>query len=166
MLSTLMFAALQLAERTISGTLAARGYQPGSCTDGWSPEVAAEVATRAMLRRAIAAATGAPASDASTPIPATRDGPYSPELAEAFRQGARELLNCNLGDRINVDTDARVEEYEPGDGGAIVHCTIYVGDGERAALAADDDGCPKLDPDCMGKNGDCHDACVSPEGEA
>lgn len=27
----------------------------------------------------------------------------------------------------------------------------------------DDDGCPKNDPDCTAKNGDCHDACESPE---
>lgn len=26
----------------------------------------------------------------------------------------------------------------------------------------EDDGCPKGDPDCLGNNGDCHDACVSP----
>lgn len=26
----------------------------------------------------------------------------------------------------------------------------------------DDDGCPKCDPDCLGNNGDCHDACEWP----
>ncbi|WP_027162351.1 hypothetical protein [Mesorhizobium sp. WSM1293] len=26
----------------------------------------------------------------------------------------------------------------------------------------EDDGCPKRDPECLGNNGDCHDACVSP----
>jgi hypothetical protein len=44
--------------------------------------------------------------------------------------------------------------------------------GEAAALEAallhasappsDDDGCPVGDPDCLGNNGDCHDACESP----
>lgn len=28
--------------------------------------------------------------------------------------------------------------------------------------ATSDDGCPKGDPDCLAKNGDCHDACESP----
>lgn len=27
-----------------------------------------------------------------------------------------------------------------------------------------DDGCPKGDPDCLGGNGDCHDACEPPAG--
>lgn len=26
----------------------------------------------------------------------------------------------------------------------------------------EDDGCPVDDPDCMGDNGDCHDACEAP----
>ncbi len=29
----------------------------------------------------------------------------------------------------------------------------------------DDDGCPVSDPDCMGGNGDCHDACEAPSRE-
>jgi len=28
-----------------------------------------------------------------------------------------------------------------------------------SASAKRDDGCPKGDPDCLGNNGDCHDAC-------
>jgi hypothetical protein len=34
---------------------------------------------------------------------------------------------------------------------------------EQAAAAGvpEDDGCPKGDPDCLGNNGDCHDACSS-----
>lgn len=31
---------------------------------------------------------------------------------------------------------------------------------------ADDDGCPVSDPDCMGRSGDCHDACVAPWAKA
>ncbi|RUV10203.1 MULTISPECIES: hypothetical protein [unclassified Mesorhizobium] len=27
----------------------------------------------------------------------------------------------------------------------------------------EDDGCPKGDPECLGNNGDCHDACEAPE---
>lgn len=30
------------------------------------------------------------------------------------------------------------------------------------ALTEVDDGCPKGDPECLGNNGDCHDACESP----
>jgi hypothetical protein len=40
----------------------------------------------------------------------------------------------------------------------------YIDTGELPdADEDDDDGCPKNDPDCMGKNGDCHDACEWPE---
>lgn len=75
-------------------------------------------------------------------IEPTPDGPYRPELAEAFRTGARELCNCDLGDRIHVDADARVEE---GEGGAQVHCVLFVSDAERTALAGEEaeaDTCP------------------------
>lgn len=27
----------------------------------------------------------------------------------------------------------------------------------------DDDGCPVSDPECLGNNGDCHDACQRPD---
>lgn len=37
--------------------------------------------------------------------------------------------------------------------------------GLRRALAEEDDGCPVGDPDCMGNNGDCHDACEPPSPE-
>lgn len=33
------------------------------------------------------------------------------------------------------------------------------GCGLRTVEPHDDDGCPKGDPDCLGNNGDCHDAC-------
>jgi hypothetical protein len=33
-------------------------------------------------------------------------------------------------------------------------------------VASEDDGCPKGDPDCMGDNGDCHDACEAPTAQA
>lgn len=46
--------ALKLAERTIAGTLHARGYLPGSCTDGWSQEVRDEVAALVPIRAALA----------------------------------------------------------------------------------------------------------------
>lgn len=29
-----------------------------------------------------------------------------------------------------------------------------------------DGGCPKNDPDCLSRNGECHDACVRPEEDA
>jgi hypothetical protein len=30
----------------------------------------------------------------------------------------------------------------------------------------EDDGCPKGDPECLGNNGDCHDACEPVSAEA
>lgn len=30
----------------------------------------------------------------------------------------------------------------------------------------EDDGCPKGDPECLSKNGDCHDACEPASAEA
>lgn len=59
------------------------------------------------------------------------DGPYRPELAEAFRQGARDLLPSTNDDRIHVAKDALIEES---DGGCIVHCTMFVSDAERSAM--------------------------------
>lgn len=67
---------------------------------------------------------------------AAADGPYRPELAEAFRQGARDLCNCNLGDKIDVAADAPVEE---GEGGAWVTVRMLVSDGERADIPGDFD---------------------------
>jgi hypothetical protein len=55
------------------------------------------------------------------------DGPYRPELAEAFRAGARELCNCDLGDRIEVPAGASVDEAE---GGAFVTVRLFVSDEE------------------------------------
>ena len=52
-----LLAALRLAEKTIQGTLAARGYRTGSDVSDWSPEVQAEVSTLATIRAAIATAT-------------------------------------------------------------------------------------------------------------
>jgi len=46
--------ALKKAEATIAGTLNARGYAPGSCTDDWAPEVRAEVAALAQIRSTLA----------------------------------------------------------------------------------------------------------------
>jgi len=34
------------------------------------------------------------------------------------------------------------------------------------ASPLEDDGCPKNDPECLGNNGDCHDACEWPLGAA
>jgi hypothetical protein len=62
----------------------------------------------------------------------TSDGPYSPELAEAFRSGARQMGDEALSDKIEVPADAVVRECE-GDG-ALVQCWLYVHDIERAAL--------------------------------
>lgn len=55
------------------------------------------------------------------------DGPYRPPLAEAFRQGARELQI----DRLDIPDEALVEE---GEGGAFVHCRVYVSDNERLLM--------------------------------
>ncbi|GAA2887855.1 hypothetical protein GGQ99_004752 [Aminobacter niigataensis] len=53
-----MLAALRLAEACLSGTLLARGYAPGSCTDDWTAEVQMEVRTLADVRAALAQAEG------------------------------------------------------------------------------------------------------------
>lgn len=37
--------------------------------------------------------------------------------------------------------------------------TLWTRFGNGEAPDSDDDGCPKGDPDCLGNNGDCHDAC-------
>lgn len=50
--------ALEIAERTLSDSLHARGYEEGECTDGWSAEIRAEVAALVPVRTAIASATG------------------------------------------------------------------------------------------------------------
>lgn len=63
-------------------------------------------------------------------------GPYSPELAEAFRQGARELCNSSLGDKIEVPDGAHVKECH-GDG-VMVACWLYVHDNEREKLAGEE----------------------------
>jgi hypothetical protein len=60
------------------------------------------------------------------------DGPYRPELAEAFRQGARELQI----DRLDIAAGATVEE---GEGGAFVACRVYVSDSERLPMPGEDD---------------------------
>ncbi len=70
---------------------------------------------------------------------AAANGPYSPALAEAFRQGARDLFPTDF-ERVCVEAGARVEEYEEGDGGAVVHCLIYVSDGERALMPDEEAG--------------------------
>jgi hypothetical protein len=62
------------------------------------------------------------------------DGPYRAELANAFREAARELCNSETGDRIDVADDALIEE---GEGGVIVHCTMFVSDSERKLLAGE-----------------------------
>ncbi|MEI9428687.1 hypothetical protein [Mesorhizobium sp. Cs1299R1N3] len=54
-----VFDALKLAEATIANTLQCRGYRPGECTDGWSPEVRREVATLATVRAVITKAEAA-----------------------------------------------------------------------------------------------------------
>lgn len=54
-----LLAALKLAEGCLSGTLLARGYTPGSCTDEWAPVVRQEVRALADVRAAIAKAEAA-----------------------------------------------------------------------------------------------------------
>ena len=58
--------ALELAEKTMTATLAARGYVAGSCTDQWSQEVRDEVAALASVRAALDGLTGNP-TDSTRP---------------------------------------------------------------------------------------------------
>jgi hypothetical protein len=55
-----LLAALKIGEATIAATLKARGYQPGSSSDQWAPEVQGEIAALAKVRAAIAKAEAAP----------------------------------------------------------------------------------------------------------
>jgi hypothetical protein len=65
--------------------------------------------------------------------PAAEAGPYSAELAEAFRQGARELqLDC-----LEIEPGAAVTEA-PGGGGAFVACRVFVSDGERLPMPGEE----------------------------
>jgi hypothetical protein len=109
--------------------------------------------------------TAAIAAARAAAAPSNNDGPYRPALAEAFRVGARELCNCNLGDRIEVPADALVEEGR--DGGAYVTVRLYVSDSDRVLTPAerrehieDEDGYPGP---CTDPNG--HDWPNVEEGE-
>lgn len=53
-----MLATLKIAADALTSTLKARGYEAGSATDGWAPEVRQEVAALATVRAAIAKAEG------------------------------------------------------------------------------------------------------------
>ena len=77
-----------------------------------------------------------PSGEAVAPTARLADSPYSPDQAEAFRTAARELCNSETGDRIHIDHGATVE---PAEGGAVVHCTLFVSDRERAALATEEE---------------------------
>lgn len=55
-----MLSALHVAENALSATLAARGYQHGSCADDWAENVRGEVAALASVRAAIAKSDPAP----------------------------------------------------------------------------------------------------------
>lgn len=54
-----MLGLLRKAEATISGSLSARGYVHGSCTDEWEPAAREEVRTLAILRAGLAHIGGA-----------------------------------------------------------------------------------------------------------
>ena len=65
------------------------------------------------------------------------NGPYSPALADAFRAGARTLIEAqsNLAGSLEIAPDAKVEEGP--DGGVWVTARIFVSDADRAALAGE-----------------------------
>lgn len=109
------------AEHLLNAVYCATEGQPGA------PLTAAE-------RLLVAAIIASRANGEGLPIPGDPDGPYRPELAEAFREGARGLLHCNLGDKIEVRAGAPVEEYTQGDGGALVQCWLLVGDDDRPTM--------------------------------
>ena len=87
-----------------------------------------------------AAIIAARAAGEELPLPALNpDGPYRPELAEAFREGARQLG----GEWFTVPPAAEVWE---GEGGAIVHCRVFVSDSERPLMEGEE-GEPTVYPD-------------------
>lgn len=68
----------------------------------------------------------------AAPRSSRADGPYRPELAEAFRQGARELQI----DALDIAPGAVVE---PAEGGAFVTCRVYVSDAQRLPMPGEED---------------------------
>lgn len=62
--------------------------------------------------------------------PINPDGLYRSALAEAFREGARDLCNCDLGEKIDVPANALVEEAQGLDG-VWVHVRMFVSDEDR-----------------------------------
>lgn len=64
------------------------------------------------------------------------DSPYRPELAEAFRRGARKIAADALDGKLEVRDGALVAETD-GDG-VLVQCWLYVHDMERAPMLGED----------------------------
>ncbi len=63
------------------------------------------------------------------------NGPYSAELAEAFRQGARWIVGDDSDDYepiLDLPDSAMIEEGP--DGGVWVHVRLFVSDADRAPL--------------------------------
>lgn len=99
--------------------------------------------------------------------------------AAAIRNLAAELWE---DDEHTVDPECLVSVCEEGDGAwvqiwqfidgdTLLEQGIDVRQHQDGCPAKDgfgcrcdeDDGCPKSDPECLGNNGDCHDACETPK---
>lgn len=77
-----------------------------------------------------------PVADAEPVTAVPSEGAYGPELAEAFRQGARRLAAEGLDDKLEVRDGAQVIETD-GDG-VLVQCWLYVHDMERGPILGED----------------------------
>ncbi|MBB4837267.1 hypothetical protein HNP52_000318 [Sphingomonas kyeonggiensis] len=109
-----------------------------------------------------------PATDAAPMSAAPANGSYGPELAEAFRQGARKLAAEGLDDKLEVRDGAQVIETD-GDG-VLVQCWLYVHDMERGPILGEDYAIEpqrdlfKGEPD--GEDGStCFEACAEADAE-
>jgi hypothetical protein len=75
----------------------------------------------------------------------------------------QEVRECQV---LGLVEDREPEELrEPTPDDLVMAERVRDDDEMRARFEDADDGCPKGDPECLGNNGDCHDACVAPETE-
>jgi hypothetical protein len=92
---------------------------------------------RVALQPLFAPNATAPASNA--------DGPYSPELAAAFREGARNILGDDSDDyapELELPDNAPVE---PGEGGVWVSVRLFVSDAARALMPGEGEEEPETE---------------------
>ena len=82
---------------------------------------------------------------------------------------AQELAaNPRLLDANDIEVDNTTIGYHNGADGWWVHAWLFVSDesiGEETDTDDEEISCPKGDPDCIGTDDMCHDACEAPDEE-